>query len=98
MTEYRISNTPDLIALCKQAERNEFNRQVSEEFQAMLDPDGVHLYVLVLWGHNYDVGGILHHRVQVYAKVYGQTEPVMTFLDIADDDWKRLTIHEQVSA
>lgn len=86
----RVCNTDDLIALAFRS--RDFARSVDRNGLAeILDPDGVHLLAMLLWGHNMDkANAILHHRVRVYCKVKGSDEPTEFQMDIRDDDWKKL--------
>lgn len=86
----RVCGTDDMIALASRS-RN-FARSVDRNGLAkILDPDGVHLLAMLLWGHNMDkANAVLHHRVRVYCKVKGSDEPTEFQMDIRDDDWKKL--------
>lgn len=87
----KICTTEDLKRLARRAEALHLNRQI--EVPEDIDPDGVHVLGMVLYGHNMDAGGhgsLLHHRTRLYMKVRDSMDPVEAFLDVLDDDWRML--------
>lgn len=95
----RVCNTDDLVVVTDNSRKAGLNRHLLPDGIASLDPDGVHVLNLVLWGHNADTAPRLHHRVIALLKVSGFTDPVTTTIDVLDSDWVRLHhIPDDVSA
>lgn len=98
MTDYRIMTTDDLTALNRRARSLGLSRKLPQELIDVLDPKGIHVAGLVLFGHNSDAPGKLHHRTRVLAKVTDTDEPSEGFLDMRAEDWNRLTTPEAALA
>jgi hypothetical protein len=89
--DIRMCSRDDLVELAKRAKRHRFNRQTSiPRLEVNLDPDGVNVLSILLWGHNVDHAPVLHHRVRVLAKMTGADGPTVFQLDVADTDWQEL--------
>lgn len=89
MTQYRYCNTHDLLFLARKARSLKTKnpaRQLSDEFLSRLDPDGAHLIVLVVFGHN----DTTIDRCRVLAKMAGTTEPGFSWLDMEHEYFERL--------
>lgn len=98
-SDHRVCNTKTLRALNASAVRNEFNRALNDEFlENDVDPEGIHVLGLVLWGHNADTAPILHHRADVLIKVNGSDIPARAFLDVTDEDWRSLMTPDEAQA
>jgi hypothetical protein len=69
----------------------QFNRTLTQEFINQLDPEGLNVVNIVIWGHNMDFADILHHRCLILAKVQDSKEPVEVFLDIEARTYETLT-------
>lgn len=80
----RICTTPTLRILAANGKGFGFNRQI--EIPDDIDPDGNHLLILKLFGHNADAITEFHHRCQIYMKRVG-SDPLVAVVDVADDDW-----------
>lgn len=93
----RVVNTADLKVLNSKAVLGGMNRALSDAAVAALDPDGLHVLDLVLYGHNMD-STVLHHRTRVLFKLVGSDAPAEAFLDVLDEDWKRLRTAASVLA
>lgn len=98
-SDHRVCNTRTLRALNASAVRNEFNRALGDEFmETEVDPDGIHVLGLALWGHNADTAPILHHRADVLIKIRDTDIPVRAFLDVSDEDWQALMTPDEAKA
>lgn len=95
MSDYRVASSDDLTRLAARAKRAGFNRA---PVLPPLDPDGVHVLDLLLYGHNMDSNMPLHHRTRVQVKQPGTDEPAEVMLDVADADWRRLHTAEAFRA
>lgn len=84
----RVCTTPTLRILEANGVALGLNQriQVPED----IDPDGAHLLIMLLFGHNMDAGTEMHHRVQVYMKRKDSDEAIIALMDIMDDDWQAL--------
>lgn len=82
----KVVTTEVLKHLAQKAEKQGYNRQVTDEFLRDLDPDGFHIVSQVLL-HEHAAGVQVapHARCSVLAKAQGQDEPVEVFLDIPID-------------
>lgn len=77
--------TEGLLFLARQADKNKLNRRVKTELlETQLDPNGIHLVGFRLL-HN-DV----EWRLNIFAKVIDQTEPVEFWLDASFDDYHKV--------
>lgn len=95
MAGERVCNTEDLIVLARRSAR--MNRGISAEWlMANADPDGVHLLVMALFGHNMDTGGILQHRIHVLVKTKWNSDPELLTMDILGADWSRAMLAEKL--
>ena len=74
-----------------QSKNYKFNRTLSDEFFKQLDPEGLNLVMVALFGHNGDVADIFHHRCRVMAKMKNTKEPLEVLLDIEARTYERLT-------
>ena len=92
--EVRIAGYEDLIELAQRGQEIEFNRTLDADWLVQnLDPDGVNVLRVVLYGHNGDNAGELrpfHHRVLCLAKVTKKSEPLKMVFDVADSDYRQL--------
>jgi hypothetical protein len=79
-----------------QSKHYKFNRTLNDEFINQLDPDGLNIVSIVLFGHNSDFAEILHHRCSIQAKFLNSQEPVDVFLDIEAGTYNRLTTIKDV--
>ena len=92
----KIITSKVLTDINTQSKQYQFNRVLSDEFINHLDPQGLNIVRIVLFGHNMDFAEILHHRCMIQAKFENSMEPVEAFLDIAGDTYNRLTTIEDV--
>lgn len=90
MNDMKVANTEDIRLLNKTAIKCKFNRALSDDAIAALDPEGNHVLVMMLYGHNMDSARELHHRTRAILKVPGTMEPITAMLDVLDTDWKEL--------
>ena len=86
----KIMSSTELTAVNKQSTNYKFNRTLDKEFIKHLDPNGLSVVDIVLFGHNADFADVPHHRCRVLAKFENTKEPVEVFLDIAQDTYDRL--------
>lgn len=92
----RVLTTDQLFKLNRAARRSHFNRTLSTEWmKKSVDPDGIHVAELVLYGHNMDSAPILHHRLRVLVKVNGTNDPERVTLDVAASEWQKLLTVER---
>lgn len=99
MTDYRVLTTKDLIAANDTAIGANLNRSVDAAWlKENADPEGLHVFQMVLYGHNMDSHPILHHRARglVKLKDRGVDAPETVMLDIPDELWQELHTPEQV--
>jgi hypothetical protein len=89
--DIKVTNTDNLKKFIELAETLGFNRY-PEIDKLRLDPAGLHLLIMQLADHQgFANRDIVHHRVKVMAKVYGEKdEPLEFFLDLRAQDWDRL--------
>ena len=92
----KIVTSKVLTDVNTQSKNYKFNRTLSNEFIKHLDPEGLNVLNIVIFGHNEDFAEIHHHRCQVLAKFENSVEPVEVFLDIASDTYNRLTTLDDV--
>lgn len=92
----KIITSKVLTDVNTQSKNYKFNRTLSNEFIKHLDPEGLSVLNIVIFGHNEDFAEIHHHRCRVLAKFENSVEPVEVFLDIATDTYNRLTTLEDV--
>jgi LmbE family N-acetylglucosaminyl deacetylase len=86
----RVTNTDGLLTINRMAQA--LNRNVDQKWlQAVLDPDGKHLLVLMLPFHNEQD----HHRCRVLAKVAWTSEPVDFMLDVPVNLWLQMETAEE---
>lgn len=91
MSSYKISNTSDLLTLNERAIKKDLNRSVQHDWLTEIaDPEGTHVYEMMLYGHNMDHAP-LHHRCRVLVRTKGQEEGTEIILDIMDEDWRKLS-------
>ena len=81
MTTIRTVSTQDLTTLNNNAITKGYNRAVTDEAIAKLDPNGTHV-VAYAFIHNGD-----HYRVHFYTKFLGKEEPVGLWIDVSFDDY-----------
>jgi hypothetical protein len=75
--KYEYVDSDSFIALCKNAEVNNFNRQCETPLiEKNIDPDGTHILGLS-FVHNGD-----HMRTQWLVKMIDEDEPVTLYLDV----------------
>jgi hypothetical protein len=92
----KIITSKVLTDVNTQSKNYQFNRTLSDEFIAHLDPAGLNVLNIALFSHNDDHAQIRHHRCRLYAKFENSLEPVEVFLDIAIDTYNRLTTIQDV--
>lgn len=91
----RVVDSGGLLALCTLAKQNRFNRQVdANNLVKHIDLEGVHMLHVMLPFHNADHAQIPHHRCQVLMKVNGTKEPEVFMLDVASEQYEKLTLAE----
>jgi hypothetical protein len=90
--ESRVANTVDLMQLYVDAKKAGFNRNLPDGIAANLDPNGNHVFTLVLLDHQADPSRNLptHHRLSVLVKLRDTGRPYCDFLDVAADAWPKL--------
>jgi hypothetical protein len=97
--ETRIADTGKLAELAEHALEHEFNRQLTHQATAALDPDGYHVLTVFVPDHTRmrlpsDAGkpaDPTHHRARVLMKFQSGEKPVEAWLDVTDEDWNALT-------
>jgi len=95
-SDHRVCGTATLRQLNDVAVKMELNRALSDEFMGAVDPDGVHVLGLALYGHDRGiVGDVFHHRADVLVKMTGSDIPARVFLDVRAADWEILMTPEQ---
>lgn len=95
----RVVDSGGLLALCVLAKQNAFNRQVDENnLVKSIDLEGVHMLHVMLAFHNADHAQIPHHRCQVLMKVNGTDEPEIFMLDVAAEQYEKLTLAQDYLA
>ena len=93
MTDYKYMDTLTLAELNQRAVAAGYNRALTDEFIATLDPDGIHL---VHWAlpheHAQGVRVEPHWRLMLFAKTAGQDadHPAEVILDVSDADYRAL--------
>ena len=76
-TTYEYTDTVGLLALARNAEENNFNRQIETDLvREKIDPDGIHILVLN-FVHNED-----HMRTNWLAKFRDSDDPVNLTIDV----------------
>lgn len=95
--EPRACDADTLIALCRDAEKYEFNRQaITELLVNEIDPEGINILDCTLPYHRASMGPSRepiwpdHHRCQVLAKIKDKNEPAVFFLDVLADKYEAL--------
>ncbi len=89
----RVVDSGGLLALCVLARQNRFNRQVdANNIVKEIDLEGVHMLHVMLPFHNGDHAHIPHHRCQVLMKVNDTKEPEVFMLDVAAEQYDKLTL------
>jgi len=98
--ESRVAGTADLMQLYVDAKKAGFNRNLPDEIAANLDPDGNHVFTLVLLDHRADPSRNLptHHRVSALIKLRDSGRPFCVFLDLAADAWPKLYTMDESKA
>ena len=86
----KIMSSTELTAVNKQSINYKFNRTLDKDFISHLDPEGLSVVEIALFGHNSDFANVPHHRCRVLAKFENSKEPVEVFLDIAESTYNRL--------
>lgn len=95
----RVVDSGGLLALCVLAKQNAFNRQVNaDNILKDIDLEGVHMLHVMLPFHNADHAQIPHHRCQVLMKVNGTKEPEVFMLDVAAEQYEKLTLAQDYLA
>jgi hypothetical protein len=94
VTDIRVATTPQLLDILYRTRELRLNRQPPATL--LLDPEGLHVLSMVLWGHNMDHAPILHHRAMVMVKLTGQESPAEFLLDIDAVQWDALPVAESV--
>ena len=85
--KYQYVDSDGFIALCKNAEENDFNRQCETELvEKNIDPDGIHVLGLSFI-HNDD-----HMRTQWLVKMKDEDAPVTLYLDVTFEELKHHTM------
>ena len=82
-----VTNNDGLLAMARDAEDNNRNRQVdTESLAAALDPEGVHVLELRM-PHEYISGkhADIHWRTLWLVNIKGTDEPVRLFMDVSPD-------------
>lgn len=98
-TDARMVTTSDLMSLIAEGNRLGLNRQLDADAVGKdADPRGVHVLGMLLPFHQAYNALPDHHRVLVYVKVKGSTEPSVAVMDITDEKWDRLTRAEDLQA
>ena len=99
MSTYKFMDSDTLAELNQRAVKANYNRALTDEFIAKLDPDGVHLVTMVMpHEHAQGVRVEPHYRCQVFAKTIDRDadHPAEVWLDISDGDyWALGTVDEQ---
>jgi hypothetical protein len=89
MTNTKVANTKTLNRLITTARVLDLNRVPSKD--VYLSTNGIHVLSLLLEDHKgFKNKDVIHHRVNVMAKVSGTEEPIMFILDIRAEDWDNL--------
>lgn len=91
MSDTRIVTTPILMELIDRGIKHDFNRQLDvSKVVEYIDPDGFHLLSMALMFHEQYKPNVDHHRVFVYMKTKGSSDPSEALMDIAEADWNQL--------
>lgn len=85
---FRVCTTDTLRVLAAEAETLHLNRQIVVPDD--IDPDGTHMLLMVLYGHNMDQASTLHHRCQVWMKMKDTGVPDTVLLDVTAAAWDGL--------
>ena len=80
----KVVNTPTLLELMADARRRNYNRQVELPKEVVLDLDGRHLVMPVLFHNDSEF------RCELMIKVRGTMEPLTAYLDIAPEVYNAL--------
>jgi len=87
----KIISSKELTIVNNQSKQYQFNRTLSDDFINHLDPKGLNVVNIVIWGHNLDFADVTHHRCIVLAKFENSKEPVEVLLDIEAKTYQNLT-------
>jgi len=86
LSQYRVVDTQGLKALAFTSKN--FNR--SFDVPENIDPNGLHLLDIVIWGHNDDHAEVAHHRVRAMLKLSRLSEPMDVIFDMEASTWQLL--------
>jgi hypothetical protein len=93
MTTYKYMDADTLAELNQRAVAANYNRALTDEFIATLDPDGINLIHWVMpHEHAQGVKVEPHWRARLFAKIADQDKehPAEVWLDISDADYRAL--------
>jgi hypothetical protein len=82
---YKVLDTPTLIKANRKAVELEQNRSVTDEFLALLDPDGTHVIGFHMDHVNfYGTPGI---RCNIHCKMKGEMEAQSVWIDVTHEEF-----------
>lgn len=88
----RIAAFSDIQTIASDAAEADYNRRLSDEILAALDPDGQSLLAgMMIHKHAAGVPVEPHVRAIAYLKLTGKDEPVRAVMDIPMDRWSALS-------
>lgn len=95
--ENRVAGTADLMQLYVTAKNLGLNRNLSDDVAATLDPNGNHVFTVVLLDHRaHPLRGLpLHHRVYAVMKLRDSTQPFREIMDVTAEHWEKLLSLEE---
>jgi len=97
LSESRCANTIDMLTLYSTARTLDLNRNLEPATVAALDLQGVHVLTLVLLDHRAAASRRLplHHRTSTLLKLRDRDKPFAVFLDVTDEQWRKLLTLEE---
>lgn len=100
LSESRCANTIDMLTLYSTARTLDLNRNLEPATVAALDLQGVHVLTMVLVDHRAAASRQLplHHRTSTLLKLRDRDKPFVVFLDVTDEQWRKLLTLEEAKA
>lgn len=95
MKKLYACDTTTFKRLNRYAVRTGYNRSMSDEGIAQLDPLGNHILENVLSLHT-NHAGLVSMRARCLTKLTGKAAPTVVFLDISHKDWRKFVEHNSV--
>lgn len=92
-------NTGMLMELIKAAKSRNYNRQLPDDVQPLLDPEGVHVFAMILiHEHAQRVRVTPHMRCQAMLKLQDMSDPLQLILDVPAFLWHSWPSADEVAA